>query len=103
MNVGDVALESFANWKIWGRRVQHQDRIEFSKERTMRSIGILTLGFVLAGVNLVYAGGESVDLGGLKSKTPAGWKKQEPSNKLRMYQFAVPKVEGDKEDAELVV
>ncbi len=55
-------------------------------------------------VGLNFSPGESVELGGrLMSKAPAGWKKQEPASKLRTYQFAVPKVEGDKEDAELVV
>jgi len=58
---------------------------------------------MLIGVNFVYAGGEAIELGGLKSKAPAEWKMQNPSNKLRLYQFVVPKVEGDKEDAELVV
>jgi hypothetical protein len=62
----------------------------------------LTLA-MLAGVNFVYAGGETIELGGLKSKAPADWKMQNPSNKLRLYQFVIPKVEGDKEDAELVV
>lgn len=58
---------------------------------------------VFVGVNFAFAGGEEVELGGLKAKTPAAWKKQEPASKLRTYQFAVPKAEGDKEDAELVV
>src|SRR4029079_12686130 len=53
--------------------------------------------------NAVHAGGQTVELGGLTSKTPAAWKMQEPSNKFRLYQMAVPKVEGDKEDAELIV
>jgi hypothetical protein len=67
----------------------------------MRKIG-LAIAF-LAGIQLVHAGGEVVELGALKSKTPANWKRQNPSNKLRMAQFVVPKVAGDKEDAELVV
>jgi hypothetical protein len=69
----------------------------------MKKISALALCIaLLVGLNFVGAG-EAVDLGGLTSKAPAGWKKQEPASKLRTYQFAVPKVEGDKEDAELVV
>jgi hypothetical protein len=40
---------------------------------------------------------------GLKSKIPAGWVMQKPSNNLRMYQIMVPKAEGDKENAELAI
>jgi hypothetical protein len=70
----------------------------------MRKMGLLTLAFaLLVGLNVVWAGEQVVDLGGLTSKVPAGWKAQEPKSKLRMYQAVVPKVEGDKEDAELVI
>jgi hypothetical protein len=70
----------------------------------MRNIGFMALGLsMLIGLSAVHAGGEAVELGGLTSKAPAGWKMQEPSNKLRKFQFLVPKVEGDAEDAELVV
>jgi hypothetical protein len=58
---------------------------------------------LVAGLNLAFAGGEPLALGSLKSTPPAAWKKQEPSNKLRMAQYLVPRVDGDKEDAELVV
>jgi hypothetical protein len=70
----------------------------------MKRIGVLTVGLAtLVGLNFAYAGGDVVEIGGLKSKVPAGWKVQEPSNKLRMYQMSIPKVEGDKDNAELVV
>jgi hypothetical protein len=70
----------------------------------MKKISALALcSALLVGLNFVHAGGEAIEIGGLTSKAPAGWKKQEPASKLRTYQFAVPKVEGDKEDAELVV
>lgn len=36
-------------------------------------------------------------------KTPAGWKQEPPSNRLRLAQFKIPAVEGDKDPAELVV
>jgi len=47
--------------------------------------------------------GEEVVLDGLKSKVPAAWKTEKPGNKFRAFQFRVPKAEGDKEDAELVI
>ena len=68
----------------------------------MRKI-IGCMAMMLLTVGFVYAGGETIELGSLKSTTPANWKRQPPSNKLRMAQFVVPKADGDKEDAELVV
>jgi hypothetical protein len=50
--------------------------------------------------------GTTVELGKHKSTTPPGWKQQELDPKLgkfRIYQFALPKADGDKEDAELLV
>jgi hypothetical protein len=70
--------------------------------RKLTAIVALTLA-MLAGVSVVYAGGETIELGGLKSKAPADWKMEKASNKLRLYQFVIPKVDGDPENAELVV
>jgi hypothetical protein len=57
---------------------------------------------VLAG--LAWAEADKDDIKDvLKSKAPSEWKSEEPSNNLRYMQFRVPKVEGDKEDAELVI
>jgi hypothetical protein len=47
--------------------------------------------------------GTVVTLDGLKSRTPANWKVQRPSNEMRAYQFLIPRAEGDKKDAELVI
>jgi hypothetical protein len=47
--------------------------------------------------------GKVVDLDGLKSRAPANWKSEKPANKFRAYQFVVPRADGDKEDAELVI
>lgn len=70
----------------------------------MRKLALVAVGLTaLIGLNAVYAGGQAVDLGGLTSKTPEGWKMQQPSNKFRLYQMAVPKAEGDKEDGELII
>jgi hypothetical protein len=40
---------------------------------------------------------------GLKATTPASWKEEAPSSKMRYKQFRLPKVEGDKADAELLI
>src|SRR5438034_11256299 len=47
--------------------------------------------------------GAVVDLDGLKSRAPAEWKQEDPSNRMRLTQFRLPKVEGDKYDAEIVI
>jgi hypothetical protein len=47
--------------------------------------------------------GSVVTLDGLKSSTPADWKSEKPSSKLRTYQFRLPRFQDDKEDAELVI
>jgi hypothetical protein len=44
-----------------------------------------------------------VTLDGLTSRTPAAWKEEAPSNKMRFAQFRLPKAKDDKEDAELVI
>ncbi|MGF1583149.1 MAG: hypothetical protein ACFCD0_27830 [Gemmataceae bacterium] len=47
--------------------------------------------------------GTMVMLGGLKSVAPASWLKQQPSNRLRKFQFQIPKVKGDNANAEIVI
>lgn len=47
--------------------------------------------------------GVTVEWGGVKSTTPAGWKEETPSNKMRMAQFKLAKEKGDPEDAELAL
>lgn len=47
--------------------------------------------------------GTTVEWGGLKSTTPADWKEEAPSSKLRLMQFKLPKAEGDAEGAELAL
>jgi hypothetical protein len=47
--------------------------------------------------------GAPVEWAGMKSTTPADWKEETPSSKLRQGQFKVPKAEGDKEDAEVAI
>jgi hypothetical protein len=47
--------------------------------------------------------GTEVNLDGLKSTTPGNWKKEKTISKLRVYQFKLPKADGDKADADLAV
>ncbi len=47
--------------------------------------------------------GVPVEWGGAKSTTPAGWKEETPSNKMRQAQFKLSKETGDPEDAELAL
>ena len=44
-----------------------------------------------------------VEIGGLKGKTPAGWKEEEPVGSMRLAQFKLPKAEGDTQDAQLII
>jgi hypothetical protein len=59
------------------------------------------LGFV-AGARAADKG-EVVEIDGLKSAAPASWKKGQPTNQMQHAVFALPKAEGDKEDATLTV
>jgi hypothetical protein len=49
------------------------------------------------------AKGTKVTFDGMTSTAPSTWVEQTPSNKMRFMQFKLPKVKGDKEDAELVI
>jgi hypothetical protein len=44
-----------------------------------------------------------VKIGELSSKVPDSWKDEKPASMDRIYQFKLPKSEGDPEDAEVVV
>jgi hypothetical protein len=47
--------------------------------------------------------GTVVNIDDLEALTPADWVKEKPSNRLRSYQFRLPKAKDDKEDAELAI
>jgi len=72
-----------------------------------RTLGVVLLCWAAVGCDAGTAddnqGGALVTLDGLKSQTPASWKKEEPKGNLRTYQFRLPKADGDPEDAELVI
>jgi hypothetical protein len=44
-----------------------------------------------------------VELDGLKSAVPAGWTAEKPGSTMRHAQYRIAKVDGDSEDAQLVV
>jgi hypothetical protein len=54
----------------------------------------------------VFAGSAfagDLELAGMKSKVPDGWKEETPSNQFRTAQYKLTKAEGDPEDAEVAV
>jgi len=69
----------------------------------------LALAFLVAAVGCYPAEaqdakkGTVVEFDNLKSTTPATWKSEEPTNKMRYMQFKVVKAAGDKDDAELII
>lgn len=69
----------------------------------MRKSTIAVAAMLCVGLGVAYAGGDVIELHGVKSKTPATWKKEKPSSNLRTYQYALPKADADKEDADLAI
>jgi hypothetical protein len=65
----------------------------------MKFLSALTASAVLCAAAL--AG--DVEIGGMKGKTPAGWKEEEPVGTMRLAQFKLPKAEGDDQDAQLII
>ena len=47
--------------------------------------------------------GKTVDAGGIQFGEPEGWKRETPTSPMRKLQYALPRAEGDSEDASLVV
>lgn len=46
---------------------------------------------------------KDVKVGDITLKTPAKWKSSKPTSRLRLAQFSIPAVEGDKEAGELAI
>lgn len=69
----------------------------------MRLLFAATLVAAVAACSHAQDKGSPIELAGLKATTPAGWKKETPSNKFRLAQFKLAKAEGDPEDAELAL
>ena len=81
---------------------------------TNRLTGIITGAMVLALALIVQADDKTANKkevktveveikGGLKLNVPETWKQSKPSSRLRLAQFAIPKVKGDTEDGELAL
>jgi hypothetical protein len=64
-----------------------------------RFAGILAVALVTTSILTA----DPVELGGMKSTPPKDWVAEKTTNEMRLAQFKLPKAEGDKEDAELVV
>src|SRR5262249_44561313 len=80
--------------------------LAFSGDTAMKRMSFLLLGLAAAFTFQGHADeakGVVVEFDGLKSTTPASWKEETPSGKMRYKQFRLPKVEGDKADAELLI
>ena len=70
----------------------------------MRLLAVAIASLITAAVAFADdAKGKVVEFAGMKSTAPADWKGEEPSNAMRLYQFKLPKAEGDKDDAELAL
>jgi hypothetical protein len=67
----------------------------------LAGLALTTLAFTATADDAPKGG--SIDIDGMSSKTPAGWVKETPSNRMRFAQFRLPKAKGDKEDAELII
>jgi hypothetical protein len=60
---------------------------------------VVALALMTSGVQA----GEEVEIDGLKSKTPDGWKPGKPATDMQRAVFSLPRVEGDPEDATVTV
>ncbi|MBO0697548.1 MAG: hypothetical protein J2P46_04075, partial [Zavarzinella sp.] len=58
---------------------------------------------VASAVFAVAALAADVEIAGMKSKAPDGWKEEPPANEMRLAQFKLPKADGDPEDAQLII
>jgi hypothetical protein len=68
--------------------------------RLLLTLGILALAVVPAQAADKQA---TIELAGMKATVPAAWEATKPSNEMRLFQFALPKAEGDKETGEIAV
>jgi hypothetical protein len=70
----------------------------------MRLLFAATLAAAVAAVGAAQdKKGTTVEWAGMKSATPADWKEEPPTSKLRSQQFRLPRAEGDAEDGELAL
>jgi hypothetical protein len=65
----------------------------------MKCLSALITSAFVAGIGLAA----DVEIAGMKSKTPAGWKEEPTTSDMRLAQFKLPKADGDPEDAQVIV
>jgi hypothetical protein len=65
----------------------------------MKFLSTLAASAILAAVGIA---GE-VEIAGMKSKSPAGWKEEPTTLDMHLAKFKLPKAEGDPEDAQLTI
>jgi len=69
-----------------------------------KSYVVLFVVAVLIGQRQVAADDlKEAKVGAITLQTPASWKSSKPTSRLRLAQFSIPAVEGDKEHAELAI
>src|SRR5262245_26534023 len=67
-------------------------------------VGLLALGVpARAGDKKGVPQGNEVTLDSVKATAPAEWKREKPANRLRSYQFRLPRAKDDLADAELAI
>lgn len=72
----------------------------------MRRASWIALPALALGLALAARGADKdavVEMDGLRSPAPAEWKQETPGNRMRFAQFRLPRQDGDKYDAELVI
>lgn len=63
---------------------------------------LLLIGATL-GIAFQARAADVVEIDGMKSKAPDGWKKGMPANQMQHAVFSLPKADGDKEDTTLTI
>lgn len=69
----------------------------------MRGLWMAVAAVAVGGVAAAADDGAEVKVGALKATTPGNWKPLAKPGMMRSLQFTVPKVAGDKEDADISV
>ncbi len=67
------------------------------------ALSVFAFAFTLIAGAQEAGKGVTITIDNLKSVTPAQWKEEPPSNKMRFAQFVLPKVAGDEKDADIVI
>ncbi len=103
---GEPAAETFRNCVQEGKGYPMEGLARMTKRWIMQpALLMLATGLLACGMPAAQAADETtaLELGDIKLVVPATWKREEPSNKLRLGQLKVQPVEGDTEPAELVI